>query len=209
MAKRKRPLIGAHVSVAGGLHKGLDKALSIGAETIQIFGGPPVQWNSRSHDSESIEKFLLKHRESGLGPVFIHAIYLVNLASPNDTIRQKSVKSLADHLLLAQKIGAAGLVFHPGSSRGLPRDKALKLLVNGIKKIVRMVPGKTKLVLENTAGSGQSIGAAIGEIGLILKESGSRRLAVCLDTAHALQSGILDLSSGETVGEFLDTWNNQ
>ena len=143
--------IGAHVSVAGGIWKCFGNANKIGAETIQIFGSSPQQWKIRILSKTDIEKFKKEHKKSGVDPVFLHGSYLVNLASPNNRIRYGSIKILTDHLKIADMLGAKGLIFHIGSAtEGIEHGEAIKKVIKGLKIILKEVPGKTQLIMENT-----------------------------------------------------------
>ncbi|MBI3627845.1 MAG: deoxyribonuclease IV [Candidatus Sungbacteria bacterium] len=188
----KRPKLGAHVSVAGKLSNGIERAQSIGAECIQIFGASPKQWAVRGHEARDIEDFKKAREAAGIGPVYLHAAYLVNLCSPDSSSRQKSEVNLADHLKIASAIGAEGLIFHIGSGKEMPKDKALAIVVESIQRILLHVPGLAQLVIENSAGGGQKIGGNPEEIGEILSRVKSSRLKVCWDTAHAFESGIIE-----------------
>ncbi len=206
-ANRYRPLIGAHVSVAGGLLRALGRAHEIEAEAIQIFGSSPLQWRTRFPDGTTCHEFKLKHEESGLGPVFLHAIYLINLASPSEELREKSVENLIEHLTVARDLGAAGLIFHPGSGKGLPRETALNNTADGIRKVIETVEESPYLIVENSAGSGEHVGACIPDFEHLLSLVDSPKLKVCLDTAHAFQSRMIPAFTPSGIAEFSRQWD--
>lgn len=201
--------IGAHVSTAGGLYKAIENARVIGAETIQIFGASPRKWDAPSPKAEDIKKYKELLKESGIGPVYLHASYLVNLASPDEELREKSVKNLIGHLSIAELIGAAGLIFHIGSGKEAPRDKALKYVAEGMVKVLNKVRGNTALVVENSAGGGQKLGGTASEIKLILKQIKSSRAKVCFDTAHAYEAGIIESYSPYNIKKLFDEWDSE
>ena len=148
------PIIGAHVSVAGGIEKCFANAKKIGAESIQIFGANPRQWKGTVPGEERIAAFKREHTKSGLGPVFLHASYLVNLGSPDNKIYHGSIGSLVLHLQIAEMIGAEGLIFHIGSAKNSTKAAAVARVAEGMKRTLEKVPGKSRLIMENAAGGG-------------------------------------------------------
>jgi len=191
--------IGAHVSTAGGISK------AIGCEAIQIFGSSPQGWTFKPVPEAEKEAYRQGISEAGLGPVFLHAIYLINLGSPDQAILEKGVRSLIDHMGLAADIGAAGLIFHPGSHKGAGYQAILPQTVAAIRQVLENSPEGPYLVVENMAGMGQHIGARFQELGGILERVDSPRLKICLDTQHTFAAGY-DLSTAQgieaTIAEF-------
>jgi deoxyribonuclease-4 len=204
-----KPIIGAHVSVAGGFNKGVDHALEIGAQAIQIFGASPQQWQAKMPNDETITGFKKRLLESGVGPVFLHAAYLVNLASPDDSLVAKSVKNLSSHLKIAELLGAQGLIFHIGSGKELPKEAAMKKVVVAMKEVLKNVPGKAQLIMENAAGGGQKIGTTATELGELMKKIGSSRVKVCIDTAHAFEAGAIQKYDAENIAQFFNEWGGE
>lgn len=198
--------IGAHVSTQGGLYKAFENANHIGAEAIQIFGSSPQQWSVRLPKEEDIKKFKAAHEKSGNIPVFLHASYLANLASPSEITRANALQSLTGHFKIAEMIGAQGLIFHIGSAKDQPKEDALVFVVEGAKKILGAVSGKCQLVLENSSSGGAKLGATAEEIGKILKKINSARAKVCFDTAHAFEAGIIKYDSKAIKATF-DEWD--
>ncbi|MDZ4231526.1 MAG: deoxyribonuclease IV, partial [Patescibacteria group bacterium] len=191
----KRPLLGAHVSVAGGLYKAGEAASNIGAETVQIFGVSPRQWKANLPERESVEKYKVAIAKARVKSVYLHGAYLVNLASEGELF-EKSVKNLTSHFEIANKIEADGLIFHIGSDRGGDRDEALERIVEGMSKVLGTVKdGKTKLIMENASGGGGKIGNTIEELAELLVKLDSSRVGFCLDTAHAFEAGVLDFTA--------------
>jgi deoxyribonuclease-4 len=203
------PIIGAHVSATGGISKTIANAKKIGAECIQIFGASPRAYEVKMPSAEEIKKYKEELKQSGIGPVFLHAAYLVNLASPNNYIREQSIKNLAGHLQIAEMIGAQGLIFHIGSGKDSLRAEAINKTVAGMKEVLQKVKGKTFLTMENTAGGRNSIGDTAAEIGEVLKKVKSARVKVCIDTAHAFEAGMIMEYSKANVKKFLDELNKQ
>ena len=189
----KYPNIGAHVSVAGGLKNGVEKAVLIGAECIQIFGSSPRQWKVRMPTPKEVEEYVLAQKKHRVHPVYLHASYLVNLASADKKIYANSVESLAGHLKIAKAIRAEGLIFHIGAHKKGNREGAVLRAVEGIKEVLKRVPGTSWLVMENSATNAK-LGATVEEIGLLFNKVNSKRLRVCMDTAHAYAAGILEFT---------------
>lgn len=200
----KRPKLGAHVSVAGKLANGIVRAQTIGAECIQIFGASPRGWAVRGHTSENIAEFKKVREAAGIGPVFLHGAYLVNLATSDHSLCQKSEVNLAEHLKIAEAIGAEGLIFHIGSGKEPDTKGTEKTVAEAMKRILRYVTGRAWLVIENSAGGGSKIGAEPEEIGRIIDMIGSKRVKVCWDTQHGFASGITERYDAHGVSALFD-----
>ncbi len=197
--------IGAHVGVSGGYHTAVLSAESIGANCMQIFGSSPRQWTTVFPSQEEIQKYKkVLETSSVIGPVFLHASYLVNLASPDEVIYAKSIKNLTDHLRITEMIGAKGLVFHLGSGKGSDRTDSINRLVFGMNEVINNVPGSSYLIMENSAGGGDKLGSSFEELGKIFRTIKSPRIKICIDTAHAFESGILTDFSGQGVKKAFD-----
>jgi len=197
------PIIGAHVSAAGGYKNAIKKAKEIGAECIQIFGASPRTYEVKMPGAEEVRQYKEELKPSGIAPVFLHAAYLVNLASPNHYIREQSIKNLTGHLKIAEMIGAQGLIFHIGSGKDSSRAEAIKKTAEGMKKVLSAQAGAAKRIMENTAGGGNSIGDTAEEIGEVFKKTGSKRVGVCIDTAHAFEAGMISEYTPANVKKFL------
>ena len=195
--------IGAHVSTAGGISNAVGRAKEIGCETIQIFGSSPQTWAFRPVPGEQIEMFKQGLADAGIGPVFLHAIYLINLGTPNGDSLKKGIDSLIKYMDLAADIGAAGVIFHPGSHGGRGYEAVLPQTVDAIKSVLDASPDGPCLAVENMAGMGQHIGAKFDELGGILKAVDSPRLKICLDTQHAFAAGY-DLTNPHGIKAMLD-----
>ncbi len=202
-----QPYLGGHVSAAGGLALAIDRAEEIGADAIQIFGASPRQWQARMPTKEEIAVYRARLEKSRVKKVFLHAAYLVNLASPDVETRKKSIKNLAAHLKIADLIGADGLIFHVGSGKELPKAEATGHVAVAIHEIFAAVPGHTPLLMENAAGGGQKIGAVPEDFAAILKKVPSPRLRICFDTAHAFEAGIIERYEPADIKKLLDAWD--
>ena len=195
--------IGAHVSTAGGINNAVARGQEIGCEAIQIFGSSPQSWAFKPVPGEQIELFKQLLADAGIGPVFLHAIYLINLGTPNRDNLQKGIDSLVNYMNLAAGIGAAGVIFHPGSHGGRGYEAVLPQTVDAIKAVLDASPDGPCLAVENMAGMGQHIGARFGELGGILQAVDSLRLKICLDTQHAFAAGY-DLTNPQGIQAMLD-----
>lgn len=195
--------IGAHVSTAGGISNAVARGQEIGCEAIQIFGSSPQTWAFKPVPGEQIELFNQLLVDAGIGPVFLHAIYLINLGTPNKDNLQKGIDSLVNYMDLAASIGAAGVIFHPGSHGGRGYEAVLPQTVDAIKTVLDASPEGPCLAVENMAGMGQHIGARFDELGGILQAVDSPRLKICLDTQHAFAAGY-DLTNPQGIQAMLD-----
>jgi len=190
--------IGAHVSTAGGLYTGFERAAAIGAECIQIFESAPQQWGTARLDDAQVQQFIDAKAASGIDPVFIHGKYLMNLASADAKIFKTSASTLRSSLNIAGKIGARGVIFHTGSSKGLGFEAVFEQICEAATNVLAETPPETLLIFENSAGHGDTIGGKFNELGEILRRIDNPRAKVCIDTCHAFAAGY-DLSSGEAV----------
>jgi len=199
--------IGAHISAAGGLTQALIRAEELKIRTMQIFGSSPRQWQVHEPKEEDISSYYLKQEERLVEPVFLHAPYLVNLATNDYEIREKSINALIDHLRIAELIKARGLVFHAGSSGGSKKE-ALERIVQGMMKILEEVRGSTQLILENSAGGGNKICISPAEIGFVVQSTNHKRISVCFDTAHAFEAGVFHFAPNR-IERYLEDWNDK
>ena len=181
--------IGAHVSTAGGISNAVARGQEIGCEAIQIFGSSPQSWAFKPVPGEQIELFRQGLADARIGPVFLHAIYLINLGTPSKESLKKGIVSLLNYMNLAADIGAVGVIVHPGSHGGKGFEEVLPQVVETIKIVLDASPDEPILAVENMAGMGRHIGAQFGELGDILKAVDSPRLNICLDTQHSFAAG--------------------
>lgn len=198
--------IGAHVSTAGGVHTAIGRALEIGANCIQIFAGAPQRWAEARFPEEDVATFRRRSQESNVHPIFIHSAYLLNFASQDPALREKSARSLLSALSWARALGAAGVITHLGSSKEADLQQAEELVCQALSTVLREAPAEPMLLLESCAGQGNTIGRRFEQLGYVLGRLGrDPRLQVCLDTAHIFEAGY-DISTAEgleqTLGEF-------
>jgi deoxyribonuclease IV len=178
--------IGAHVSCGRGLTSAVEKALDIGAECLQIFVGAPQNWASPKIPDEEVDAFRAALEAASLQPLFVHAPYLINLASLRPEVRGASRRALVEQLGWADKLGAQGVIVHVGSGG----EDAMEKATSGLREVLSRHAGGAWLILENDAGSGNRIGRRFAEIGALIRETGGdERVRVCVDTAHSLAAG--------------------
>ena len=184
------PLLGAHVDSSGGLHLAFERAKAMGAEAIQCHPTPPGFWGSPKLDPERIAKFKEAAAAHGNPPVYFHAVYLINLAGNDTTLRQRSESTLTGYLRSADELGVNGVIFHTGSHKGAGFDKMLPTIVGHLQKVMeRADPKHARLLIENNAGMGGCVGARFEEIAEMLAKLDDPRAGVCFDTCHAFASG--------------------
>ena len=183
-------LIGAHVSSEGGIYKAIDRAVAMKADSVQVFTQSPRMWRPSNHLPENIERFKERRAETGIGGVVCHAMYLINLANPKDDLYEKSVAALTNTVDVGCAIEADGVVFHIGSHLGAGMDSGLTRVVKAMRKVLKRCSETTWLLMENSAGSGATIGRSIEELAVIFDRLGGHpRLGVCLDSCHLFASG--------------------
>ena len=189
-------LIGAHVSTSGGPATAFERATAIGAEAAQIFLTPPQQWRSNKVDPVIAEGFQQASAAANDIPVFVHGIYLINLATNDGTHLQRSTSSLKSALTTAAMLGIKGVIFHLGSHKGQGLDAVFDQICKACTDVLEVAPEGPMLILENSAGAGGNIGSKFEDLGRIIKQVGSPRVKVCLDTQHSYAAGY-DLASAE------------
>ena len=194
--------IGAHVSTSGGVSRAVGRGQEIGCEALQIFGSSPQSWAFKEVPDSEVEAFRQNMADAAMGPVFLHAIYLVNLGTERPDVLQKGIDSLSAHLRLAARLGADGLIFHPGSHGGAGFEAVLPQVAESIRRALDGAPAGPYLAVENMAGMGKHIGARFEELGAILEAVDDERLKVCLDTQHSFAAGY-DLATGEGIEDML------
>ena len=182
--------LGAHVSTSGGIHTAIDRIEAIGGDCVQIFTQSPRAWRPTNHDPANFERFKERRAEARIGGVVCHAVYLINLASPNDDLYEKSVAALENTVDVASGIEADGVVFHVGSHQGAGFEVSLKRVVPALRKALKRCSETTWLLIENTAGTGDTIGRSIDELAALYDALDTHeRLGICLDSCHLYASG--------------------
>jgi deoxyribonuclease-4 len=202
---------GAHVSASGGIHTTLDRAEAMGADAVQLFTQSPRTWRPTNHDPANFEAFKERSAELGIarGGVLAHALYLVNLAAPDDDIYEKSRAALRNTMEVARAIDADGVVFHVGSHLGAGIDIGMKRCVPALKEALELTTDTTWLLMEDSAGAGGTIGRSIDELAALFDACDAHeRLGVCLDTCHLYVSGI-DVTDRPALDDLLGSLDKQ
>jgi deoxyribonuclease-4 len=194
---------GAHVSSAGGIDTAIDRIEAIGGESGQVFTQSPRMWRPTAHTEEAIARFRERRREAGIGGVVCHALYLVNLATTNDEVYDKSVATMRATVDAACAIEADGVIFHVGSHLGAGFEAGLDRTVAALAQILERCEGDTWLLMENSAGAGATIGRSLDELATLFDRLDHHpRLGVCLDSCHLYVSGY-DVTDPEKVDELV------
>jgi deoxyribonuclease-4 len=181
-------LLGGHCS--GGIKKALENAHSFGMDSVQLFAQSPRAWRYPDHDPADLKAFRARREELGIGAVSIHAIYLLNLASPKDDFYEKSVQTLCSTVDTACAIDAESVVFHVGSHLGSGFDAALERVVPALTVALEHCSDTTWLCMENSAGTGGTIGRSLEELAALYGAMDNHEhLGVCLDSCHLWASG--------------------
>jgi len=183
--------IGAHMSVAGGVSRAVERAVVHGCEALQIFTKNGNQWRGKPLELSEIRLFRKRIEQTGIAPVVSHASYLINLATTFPVLREQSIAAFVDELDRAEALGLLGVVIHPGTCTAGTEADALRLIADAIRVAFKARPrGKTMVLLEHTAGQGRTLGHRFEHLAAVIGHlRGSRRVGVCLDTCHLLASG--------------------
>lgn len=197
-------IIGAHLAVASGEKKLIEKINDFGISAIQIFVSAPRNFNDSKYDEASAKEFANNIRSnSQVKHIFYHAIYLINLASSNPELVEKSNKSLINALEVSSWMNAQGVIFHIGSSRERTFNEVKDEIADNINSILSITPNNSILIIETNAGQGNCIGSKFEEIKyLISKIKDKLRIGVCLDTAHSFASGYSLANPNKLLTEF-------
>jgi len=193
-------LLGAHMSIGGGVHVAIERACSINCTVMQIFVKNNMQWFARPLTGEQIRAFL-EHRQRGeLLSIFAHSNYLINLAAANPQFRANSLRALSEELTRADQLDLPFLVLHPGAHLGAGEEAGLEKIASSIDKVLKKLPKiKTRIALETTAGQGSCLGHTFEQIAYIIDNVRQpERLCVCLDTAHVFAAGY-DIGSEKAI----------
>ena len=188
------------------MYRAVDRAVASGCEALQIFTKSAGQWRARPLPPDEVALFRRRVRESRVRPVIAHNSYLINVAAADAVLRRRSIESLAEELDRAEALGLDGLVMHPGSYTGGTEAGGLRLIAEALGELLRSRPdGRTRILLEHTAGQGTNLGHRFEHLAEIIERvGGSPRVGVCLDTCHLLAAGY-DVCSPEG---YLDTFRS-
>ncbi|RUM30572.1 MAG: endonuclease IV [Aquifex sp.] len=194
-------LFGAHVSASGSITKTFLRAREIGAEVFQFFLRSPRVWKWKGVSKETKKAFMEKLREFN-APVIVHAPYLLNLASPKEDLRKKSIEVFLEELRFCDEVGIHYYNFHPGTATGIDEEEGLKKVIKSLEEIFSQYSPKfTTVLLENTAGERGDIGKNFSELVRIIKCFDGVKLGICLDTCHAFAYGY-EINTEKGFGEF-------
>ncbi|HUJ91657.1 MAG TPA: deoxyribonuclease IV [Gaiellaceae bacterium] len=195
--------IGAHVSSSGGIHTAIDRAVAIGAESVQVFTQSPRTWRPTNHDPATFDLFRERRAEAGIDGTLCHALYLCNLAAPDDAVYEKSIAAMRNTMEVASAIGAH-VVFHVGSHLGSGLEAGLERVLPAMEQVLELSTDETWLLMENSAGAGGTIGRSVEELATIFERLGRPdRLGVCLDSCHLYVSGV-DVADPAALDACLD-----
>ena len=198
-------LFGGHVG--GGVKAAPERAQAIGANALQLFAQSPRAWRFPNHDRQVLTSFEGRAREAGMEAWIIHAIYLCNFASPDEEIYEKSVSTLRSTVDVACAIQADGVVFHVGSHLGSGFEAGLDRAAPAIEQVLERCSDTTWLLIENSAGTGGTMGRSIEEIAQLVDRLGAHpRLGVCLDSCHLWASGV-DVTDAPALDALLDEFD--
>lgn len=198
--------IGIHTSIAGGYTNALDSAHKLGCNALQIFSASPRMWAGGPSRIPEVDAaaFRARREELSLGPLVVHANYLVNLATQQTMLRTRSIQAFHDELVRAISLGADFVVVHPGACGECKPDQAVRLAVESIKQASKNLPATSlRILLENTAGMGTALGARLEELGEMLYALQTLQVGACLDTAHLFAAGY-DIRSEASLASTLD-----
>jgi len=196
-------LVGAHVSTAGGLVNAYERGVERECQAIQVFNQSPRMWKPTRWKDEDIATFHERMEDSPIKSVVIHAVYLLNCASPDKEIRDKSIASLTHALRMGDAIGAHGVVIHPGSTLGEPHKEAISRAGKAFKQALKE-SDSCPLLLEDTAGGGNTLGRDFDELAALVDATGGHnRVGLCLDSCHLYASGF-DITTADKLAAVMD-----
>jgi deoxyribonuclease-4 len=182
---------GAHVSAAGGISKAIDRVEEIGGDAVQVFTQSPRMWKPTEHAPEEVKRFRKRRRQARVKAVSCHALYLVNLASRDATVRENSLAALRATMATADAIGSEAVVFHVGSHLGLGFDEAVGVVEPALRELLELTTDTLWLCMENAAGTGGTVGRSISELAALADAVDRHpRLGLCLDSCHWWASGV-------------------
>lgn len=194
---------GMHLSMSGRMADAPEHGKEIGCRALQIFSGNPRGWSKPPLDPSRVEEFRAAVRECGIEPVVVHSTYLINLAAPDAPIYKLSVETFLDELRRSWALGAKFYVVHCGSHKGTGEDGGRARICKALQRAHAEVPERPEILLENTAGTANSLGTTFQDLALLLDGAAVPRTGICFDTCHALAAGY-EIRTREGVAETLD-----
>ena len=203
-------LLGAHVSITGGVENAPPRAKAIGCDVMQIFSKNQMQWKAAPLRPEGIEGFQAGVKEAGLGPTLVHCSYLLNCASVEDELWRKSIDGLVVEIQRADQLGIPYITFHPGSPKDKGSDWGCRRVGEAVAEALARTKGtKPMVLLETNAGQGAAVGRTFAELALMREHCGDKkRVGVCFDTCHVFVSGYA-LHTEEGYQDAFDTFDNE
>lgn len=207
-AHHEQLLLGTHVSIAGGIYKAFARGEQVGCTAIQIFTKNASRWQAKALQQADIDAFKTARRESSIQFVAAHDSYLINLASPEDDKRHRSIMAFIDEMERCAALGIEYLVMHPGAHMGNGIDNGLNLLTDSFHSIFQRGPGGVTILLENTAGQGTCLGDRFEQLGAVIGMLPEANFGICLDTCHAFAAGY-DMSTPEGYKSMMAEFNDQ
>src|SRR5208337_3283076 len=199
--------IGLHTSIAGSYLNALESARKLGANALQIFSASPRMWQTANVriPASDVQAFRARREELGLGPLVIHANYLINLAAAQPMLRTRSIQAFHEELVRGRELGADFVVVHPGARGESSMEQAIATIIDSVKQASRrMPPGKMRILIENTAGMGTAVGSRLEEVAAIVRGLREINVAACLDTAHLFAAGY-DIKSEVGLDQTIET----
>jgi deoxyribonuclease IV len=192
------------MSSGGGIFTAIDRIEAVGGDCVQVFTQSPRMWRPTNHTEEALARFRERRREAGIGGVVCHALYLCNLAAPDDEIYEKSIATMRTTVGVANAIEADGVIFHVGSHLGAGFEAGLDRTCGALERVLEACDGgDTWLLMENSAGAGGTIGRSLDELQTLLERLGRHpRLGICLDSCHLYVSGY-DVTDPAVVDELV------
>jgi deoxyribonuclease IV len=204
----KKILLGAHMSIEGGVHKSIGRGVALGCTAIQIFTKNATQWKSRPLTDDVVKEFVAQRDEADLC-VTAHDSYLINLASPDDNLWKRSKAAFREEIERAEQLGIPYVVMHPGAHKGSGEKEGIARIITAINAVLKETDGfRAGILVENTAGQGSAVGHKLEHLAEIINGScRPERMGACFDTCHAFAAGY-DLRTEEAYQETMDHLND-
>ena len=182
--------VGVHISIAGKIYESVDRAKELGCDTFQIFSRSPRSWQTKELEKAEAEEFKKRRKEAKIAPVIVHIPYLINLASPENSLYRRSISAYVEDIKRAEILGANYFVTHIGNHKGKGEEYGISRIITALNQIVSQIKPSLKILLENTAGEGTALGYNFAQIAAIIKGiKEAKYFGLCLDTAHAYAAG--------------------
>jgi deoxyribonuclease IV len=203
MKGKRGSLLGAHMSIAGGIHNAFGHGERAGCRALQVFLKNSNQWQAKPLTDQDAALYEEARVRSGIHPVIAHSSYLINLASPEPELNRKSREAFAEELRRANFLGIPWVVIHPGAHMGAGESSGIRLVAQALQWVLDLVEPPAGVLLENTAGQGTTLGRSFEQLAAILEGlRENARVGVCLDTCHLFAAGY-DIRTRETYGKTL------